>query len=121
MAVTGRWRQAALGLMVLTVALALAPGAFAQGQEEPAGTGSRAALAGGLPCLVASGEDGKEAFPASFIKPLGITTFALLATTLTVGLRIRKKRRVLLPVHKTLAFITLASALCHGLLVLLSH
>jgi hypothetical protein len=120
MAATRRWRRAALGLMVLTAALIFAPGAFGQGWAERAGTGSRTTPAGGLPRLVANGR-GAEGFPASFIVPLGIATLVLLATTLTVGLTIKRKRRVLLPVHKTLAFVTLGSALCHGLLVLLSH
>jgi hypothetical protein len=56
----------------------------------------------------------------SLIVPLGITTLVLIASTLSVGLFIRKKRRVLLPVHRTLAFLTLAGGLCRAIIVSLT-
>lgn len=115
MAATGRWRSAGLGLAALTVAVALTSSAFAQGRDEPALSSTATTLLVGPWPLVANGGHKDAAFAASFIKPLGVATLTLLVTTLTVGLTTKRKRRVLLPVHKTLA-----SALCHGMLVLLT-
>jgi hypothetical protein len=120
MAATGRWCRAGLGLTALAVVLAFTSSAFAQGRDELALSSTAATTLVGPPRLLANGGHEDAAFAASFIKPLGITTITLLVATLIVGLTMKKKRRVLLPVHRTLAFITLALALSHGLLVLLS-
>jgi len=71
--------------------------------------------------IVANGEYGEGSSLSALIEPLGIVTLVLLVTTLTMGLLMKRNRRVLFPLHRTLAFITLASALFHGLLVLLAH
>jgi len=79
----------------------------------------------------ASGAPGDTAEPVSdhgggfstarLIEPLGITTLVLLVLTGVAGLSVRKNRRVLLPIHKTLAVLTVLAALCHGTMVMLSH
>ena len=55
-----------------------------------------------------------------FIEPAGITTISFLFATLAVGLNIRRNRKILLPLHKTLGIITVCLAVVHLLLVLLS-
>ncbi len=106
MAAMGRWRSAWVAVCACCVMLVPATSARA---------GTRIAW------LVANGEHGEGSSLSGLIEPLGIVTLVLLATTLTVGLLMKKNRRVLFPLHRTLAFITLASAVFHGLLVLLAH
>lgn len=55
----------------------------------------------------------------ALIEPLGISTLSLLSATALAGLFMKKNRRVLLRVHKTLAILTVISAICHASLVLL--
>jgi len=77
-----------------------------------------------LPRLIANGGSQNHEHSLSWgslVEPLGIATFVLLACTLTLGLLMKKNRRVLLPLHRALAFITLTSAICHALLVLFAH
>jgi len=53
------------------------------------------------------------------VKPLGVSTLTLLLLTFLAGLFRRKLGRRFLRVHKTLAFLTVALALFHGILVLI--
>ncbi len=55
------------------------------------------------------------------VKPLGITTLALLLLTAGAGRFRRLKPRLLLKWHKRLAVAALIAALCHAALVLLFH
>lgn len=55
---------------------------------------------------------------ASLIEPLGITALTLLLITASTGLFRRKLGRRFLTVHKVLAAMTVAVALCHGILVI---
>ena len=55
-----------------------------------------------------------------FIKPAGITTLSFLLATLALGLNVHRNRKVLLPLHKTLAITTACLALVHLSLILLS-
>jgi hypothetical protein len=55
----------------------------------------------------------------SLIKPLGATALTLLLATAAVGLFRRKLGRRFLRIHKTLAALTVAAALCHAILVMI--
>ena len=56
-----------------------------------------------------------------FIEPAGITTLSFLLATLALGFNVHRKRKVLLPLHKTLAITTACLALLHLALILLSR
>ena len=71
--------------------------------------------------VLASGAHGNGFDWYSLVEPLGIATLVLIVATVSVGLLIKKKRRVLLPLHRTLAFLTLAAGLCHAIIVHLVH
>ncbi len=55
-----------------------------------------------------------------FIEPAGITTLSFLLATLALGFNVHRKRKVLLPLHKTLAITTACLGLVHLSLILLS-
>jgi len=80
-------------------------------------------LAAGLMSAPAFAGDGVASGAISFIDklliPLGITTFILLAGTVTLGKLMPKNRKVLFKWHKILAFTTLAVAATHGILVMI--
>lgn len=57
----------------------------------------------------------------SLLKPLGITTFALLVLTAIMGISMRKKPKLLRKLHMAFAVATLVLALCHAALVFLLH
>ena len=57
----------------------------------------------------------------SIVKPLGITTLALLIATIYLGYLMRKNFQLLFKWHRLLAILTLVSALCHRILVFLAH
>ncbi|MFH1092735.1 MAG: hypothetical protein V1739_01110 [Candidatus Omnitrophota bacterium] len=57
----------------------------------------------------------------SFIVPLGIATFVCIITTLVFGIFIKKNRRIVLPWHKGIAFMTLILGLVHGALALIFY
>ena len=52
--------------------------------------------------------------------PLGISALSCLLATLALGLNVHRNRKVLLPLHKTLAITTACLALLHLSLVLFS-
>jgi len=52
------------------------------------------------------------------IEVLGITTLSLLVATALAGLFMKRNRRVLFRVHRTLAVLTIISAVSHASLVL---
>jgi hypothetical protein len=54
----------------------------------------------------------------SFIKPLGIGALSCVLVTFVTGLFRRKLGKRFLRVHKTLAWLAVGLALCHGILVL---
>ena len=56
-----------------------------------------------------------------FIVPLGISTLICLISTLILGFSMRKNRKILFPLHKKIAFITLMLGLVHGAMVLIFH
>ena len=58
---------------------------------------------------------------ADLAKPMGITTFSLLAITASLGLLMKRKPRVLRKWHHRAAALTLISAACHATLVILFH
>ncbi len=55
----------------------------------------------------------------SLIEPLGITALTLLLATAVTGLFRRKLKRRFLTIHKILAALTVAIALCHAILVMI--
>ncbi|MFH0965128.1 MAG: hypothetical protein V2A58_14105 [Planctomycetota bacterium] len=72
--------------------------------------------------LAATAEDGGGQggfFWVKLVVPLGIATLALLITTVTLGLLVRRKPRVILRWHKRLGIATLVVALCHAGLVII--
>lgn len=71
-----------------------------------------------------SGHEHSEAssFPYfKLVKPMGIVTLAMIILTVSAGLLRRKKPKFLLKWHKRMGILTLAFALIHALLVLLTH
>jgi hypothetical protein len=54
----------------------------------------------------------------SLVRPLGICALGSLVITFLTGLFRRRLGRRFLKIHKIFAFITVAIALCHGVLVL---
>lgn len=64
------------------------------------------------------GEGGFEISWFSFIKPLGICALSCALVTFTTGLLRRKLGKRFLRIHRTFAWLTVAFALCHGILVL---
>lgn len=52
------------------------------------------------------------------VKPLGILTFVLFATTLVLGLLVPRNRAVLLKWHKVLAVVAILLAACHAAIVI---
>jgi len=68
----------------------------------------------------APGQDAGGFPTARLIEPLGITTLVLLVLTAVAGLSVRRNRRVVLPIHKALAALTVLAALCHAAMVVLS-
>jgi len=72
------------------------------------------------PALALASESGGGAaaeFLDKLLAPLGMLTFILLASTLALGLKMSKNRKVFFKWHRILAFVTIAVAACHGLLV----
>lgn len=57
----------------------------------------------------------------TLVKPFGATTLTLLILTACTGYFMRKKPKVLHKWHKRLAYTTVAVALSHAVLVLLTH
>lgn len=55
----------------------------------------------------------------SLVRPLGICALASALVTFITGLARRKIGRGFLKIHKTFAFLTIAFALCHGILVMI--
>lgn len=64
------------------------------------------------------GEDDFSLSLISLVRPLGIGALILLLITFFTGLFRRRLGRRFLKTHKIFAFITVAIALCHGVLVL---
>jgi hypothetical protein len=65
-------------------------------------------------------EEGRPGL-ASFIAPLGMSTYSLLLATLLAGTFMKRNRTLLFPWHRRLAVATLMLATIHGLLVLLAR
>jgi hypothetical protein len=80
------------------------------GVEEPAYANERNAP---------EDEGGISVSAVSLVRPLGICALSLLLLTFLTGLFRRRLGRRFLKIHKILAFLTIAVALCHGVLVLL--
>ena len=95
---------ALLGVMFLALPLALAEKQESE-HEEPAQTAEHIHSSVNL---------------YRFVKPAGIATLSFLFATLALGLNVHRSRKVLLPLHKTLAITTACLALVHLSLVLLS-
>jgi len=88
-----------------------------------------AVLICGVICLVGVGqsafgeEHGEDKYDfslslISLVRPLGICALGSLVITFVTGLFRRKLGRRFLKIHKIFAFVTVAIALCHGVLVL---
>ena len=58
---------------------------------------------------------------SSLIPALGILTLLAILTTLTLGLTMRKNRKLLFPWHKRMAITTVIIALIHAALVVTFH
>ncbi len=58
---------------------------------------------------------------AKLIKPAGVLTILSLFSTLTIGLMMKKNRKVIFPWHRRCAFLTGACAIIHSTLVALLH
>jgi hypothetical protein len=56
---------------------------------------------------------------AKLIKPAGVLTILSLFSTLTLGLIMKKNRKVIFPWHRRCAFLTGACAIIHSTLVML--
>ena len=78
-----------------------------------------AAIAG--PVMADSGSSGPPAWLYSVIQPLGICTFGLLLVTFGLGIFRRKLGRRFMKLHLAVAVLTVASAICHGILVLILY
>jgi len=55
----------------------------------------------------------------SLVRPLGVCALVSVLVTFITGLFRRKIGRRFLKIHKTFAFLTIAFALCHGILVMI--
>ena len=55
------------------------------------------------------------------IAPAGITTFILLLATLSLGIFMKRNRKLLFPWHKRIAILTLIAGLIHASLVIFFH
>jgi cytochrome b561 len=74
-----------------------------------------------FPSIALAGQDGdhgSEISWFSFIKPLGLCALSCALVTFATGLFRRKIGKQFLRIHKTFAWLTVAFALCHGILVL---
>lgn len=58
---------------------------------------------------------------STIIAALGITTLLALVTTLSLGLNMRKNRKLLFPWHKRMAITSVILAIIHAFLVLILH
>ncbi len=70
---------------------------------------------------LAHGEEHSHFDFSRLIIPAGITTFIFMFLTLTLGLLIKKNRKIFFPWHRRLAFLTIAMAVIHVSLILLLH
>ena len=58
---------------------------------------------------------------SSLVEPFGLATLTLVLVTACAGFFMRRNPKLLLKWHKRLAYIAVASALCHATLVFLAH
>jgi hypothetical protein len=64
---------------------------------------------------------GQLSIPPDLPELFGLITFCLLVTTVVIGFVMTHGKRKLFKIHKTIAYITLASGVIHGILILITH
>ena len=64
---------------------------------------------------------GQLSIPTYLPELLGLITFCMLLITVVVGFVMTHGKRKLFKVHKTIAYITLASGVIHGILIFITH
>lgn len=64
---------------------------------------------------------GEPSIPAYLPELFGLMTFCLLVTTVIIGFVMTHGKRKLFKIHKTIAYITLASGVIHGILIFMTH
>jgi len=64
---------------------------------------------------------GHSHIPTYLPKLLGFITFGLLFLTVALGFAMTHGKRTLFKIHKVIAYITLASGVIHGILIIITH
>lgn len=64
---------------------------------------------------------GQPIIPPYLPELFGLMTFCLLLVTVVIGFVMTHGKRKLFKIHKTIAYITLASGVFHGILILMTH
>jgi len=68
-----------------------------------------------------SNHDDQSIIPPELPELFGLITFCLLLITLVIGFVMTHGKRKLFRIHKTIAYITLASGVIHGILIFITH
>jgi hypothetical protein len=68
-----------------------------------------------------SNHDDQLSIPPELPELFGLITFCLLLITLVIGFVMTHGKRKLFRIHKTIAYITLASGVIHGILIFITH